>query len=100
MPGAVGASQDCRSGRARQRGAPRTVRGPVASDAVPDRRLAAAVGVMAGYFTDESLIRRVHREHAIALSGPRSLLMQAAHPVAFAGFFMSTGALEDPYPRL
>jgi uncharacterized protein (DUF2236 family) len=26
--------------------------------------------------------------------------MQAAHPVAFAGFFMSTGALEDPYPRL
>jgi uncharacterized protein (DUF2236 family) len=36
----------------------------------------------------------------VALSGPRALLMQAAHPVAFTGFFMSTGALEDPYSRL
>ena len=26
--------------------------------------------------------------------------MQAAHPVAFAGFFMSTGALDEPYERL
>lgn len=55
---------------------------------------------MAGYFTDRSIIRRVHREQVVALNGPRALLMQAAHPVAFAGFFMSTGALEDPYPRL
>jgi uncharacterized protein (DUF2236 family) len=55
---------------------------------------------VAGYFGDDSLIRRVHREHVVALSGPRALLMQAAHPVAFAGFFMSTGALDDPYARL
>ncbi len=55
---------------------------------------------MPGYFDDDSLIRRVHREHVVALSGPRALLMQAAHPVAFAGFFMSTGALDDPYARL
>jgi uncharacterized protein (DUF2236 family) len=55
---------------------------------------------MAGYFDEDSIIRRVHREQVVALSGPRALLMQAAHPVAFAGFFMSTGALEDPYPRL
>lgn len=55
---------------------------------------------MAGYFTDESMIRRIHREHVVALSGPRALLMQAAHPVAFAGFFMSTGALDRPYERL
>ncbi|MBV9715315.1 MAG: DUF2236 domain-containing protein [Solirubrobacterales bacterium] len=53
-----------------------------------------------GYFDDQSMIRRVHREHIIALSGPRALLMQAAQPVAFAGFFMSSGALEDPYARL
>ena len=46
------------------------------------------------------MIRRVHREQIIALSGPRALLMQAAHPVAFAGFFRSTGALDDPYARL
>ena len=55
---------------------------------------------MSGYFTDESMIRRVHRQHVVALSGARALLMQAAHPVAFAGFFMSTGALDRPYERL
>jgi uncharacterized protein (DUF2236 family) len=26
--------------------------------------------------------------------------MQAAHPVAFTGFFLSTGSLDDPYTRL
>jgi uncharacterized protein (DUF2236 family) len=52
------------------------------------------------YFDDSSLLRRVHREHVVALSGARALLMQAAHPVAFTGFFMSTGALGDPYARL
>ena len=46
------------------------------------------------------MIRRVHREQIVALGGPRALLMQAAQPVAFAGFFASTGALENPYPRL
>ncbi len=51
-------------------------------------------------FTDESLIRRVHREQVVALAGPRALLMMAAHPVAFEGFFMSTGDLDDPYARL
>ena len=46
------------------------------------------------------MLRRVHREQVVALAGPRALLMQAAQPVAFAGFFASTGALENPYPRL
>jgi uncharacterized protein (DUF2236 family) len=56
---------------------------------------------MAGsFFTDDSMIRRVQRESAVALSGPRTLLMQAAHPVAFAGFFAHTGALDEPYERL
>src|SRR4051794_41942323 len=53
-----------------------------------------------GYFTDDSMLRRVQREFVVAFAGPRALLMQAAHPVAFAGFFASTTALEDPYPRL
>jgi uncharacterized protein (DUF2236 family) len=53
-----------------------------------------------GFYDDRSMMRRVHREQVVALAGPRALLMQAAQPVAFAGFFMSTGALEDPYPRL
>ncbi len=52
------------------------------------------------YFTDDSMLRRVHREWAVALSAPRALLMQAAHPVAFAGFFASTTSLDAPYERL
>ena len=46
------------------------------------------------------MLRRVHREQIIALAGPRALLLMAAHPVAFAGFFAHTGALDDPYVRL
>jgi uncharacterized protein (DUF2236 family) len=52
------------------------------------------------YFDDTSMLRRVHREMAVAFSGPRALLMQAAHPVAFEGFFAHTGALDKPYERL
>ena len=52
------------------------------------------------YFDDTSMLRRVHREFAVALSGPRALLMQAAHPVAFEGFFAHSGALDEPYERL
>jgi len=55
---------------------------------------------MDGVFDDDAIIRRVHREHVMALAGPRALLMQAAHPVAFAGFFAHTGALDEPYERL
>jgi uncharacterized protein (DUF2236 family) len=46
------------------------------------------------------MLRVVHREFAVALSGQRALLMQATHPVAFAGFFAHTGALDEPYERL
>jgi uncharacterized protein (DUF2236 family) len=53
-----------------------------------------------GYFDDDAMLRRVHRENVVALSGPRALLMQAAHPVAFTGFFAHTGALDEPYERL
>jgi uncharacterized protein (DUF2236 family) len=52
------------------------------------------------FFTNESMIRQVQRESVVALSGPRTLLMQAAHPVAFTGFFAHTGAMDDPYARL
>ena len=55
---------------------------------------------MSGYFSESSIIRRVHKERVVAFSGARALLMQAAHPVAFAGFFASTSAISDPYPRL
>jgi uncharacterized protein (DUF2236 family) len=53
-----------------------------------------------GYFTDASVIRLVHRNRVMALAGPRALLMQAAHPIAFAGFLASTETLRDPHARL
>ena len=52
------------------------------------------------YFTDDSIIRRVYRERALALAGPRALLMQAAHPLAVAGLLAHTDSLERPYERL
>jgi uncharacterized protein (DUF2236 family) len=53
-----------------------------------------------GYFTDASLLRRVHRERVLALSGPRALQMQAAHPLAVTGLLAHSNALDDPYERL
>jgi uncharacterized protein (DUF2236 family) len=55
---------------------------------------------MQHYFDDSSLLRQVVGHRLTALSGPRALLVMAAHPVAFAGFFAHTGALDDPYARL
>jgi uncharacterized protein (DUF2236 family) len=54
----------------------------------------------AGYFTDESMLRRVNRERALALAGPRALLKQAAHPLAVAGLLSHSSALDEPYERL
>ncbi len=54
-----------------------------------------------GYFTDDSMLRRVHRERAIALSGPRALLMQAAHPLAVDRPAARTRPrMDEPYDRL
>jgi uncharacterized protein (DUF2236 family) len=55
---------------------------------------------MNSYFGPESLIRHVHRERAVALYGPRALLMQATHPLAVAGLLAHSSALDDPYDRL
>ncbi len=54
----------------------------------------------AGYFDSASMLRVVHREQIVALYGARALLMQATHPVAFAGFFAHTGSMDEPYERL
>jgi uncharacterized protein (DUF2236 family) len=53
-----------------------------------------------GYFDDDSILRRVHRERAVALSGPRALLMQAAHPLAVFGLLAHSASLDEPYERL
>ena len=55
---------------------------------------------MEQYFDDSSLLREIVGHRLTGLSGPRALLVMAAHPVAFAGFFAHTGALDDPYARL
>src|SRR5918997_3859375 len=55
---------------------------------------------MASYFTDDSMLRRVHRERAVALAGPRALLMQAAHPLAVRGLLAHSTAVDEPYDRL
>src|SRR3712207_5609340 len=55
---------------------------------------------MAEHFTDASPIRHVYRERAMALAGPRALLMQAAHPLAVSGLLAHSSALEEPYERL
>jgi uncharacterized protein (DUF2236 family) len=53
-----------------------------------------------GYFTDSSMMRIVHRERAVALSGPRALLMQATHPLAVSGLLAHSTAVDEPYDRL
>jgi uncharacterized protein (DUF2236 family) len=55
---------------------------------------------MASYFGDDSMVRRVHRELVVAFAGPRALLLQATHPVAFSALFAHTSALDEPYERL
>ncbi len=55
---------------------------------------------MAGYFNDGSMLRVVHRERALALYGPRALLMQAAHPVAVEGLLAHSSGIAEPYDRL
>jgi uncharacterized protein (DUF2236 family) len=52
------------------------------------------------YFDDDSMLRRFNRERALVLSGPRSLLMQAAHPLAVEGLLAHTDSLDAPYERL
>ena len=65
------------------------------------RTLAAGMPGLSYLHRRRSLLRRVHRELGRGPGGPvAALLMQAAHPVAFAGFFAHTGALDDPYGDL
>jgi uncharacterized protein (DUF2236 family) len=52
------------------------------------------------YFRDDSMLRRLNRERVMALSGPRALLMQAAHPLAVSGLLAHSSALDAPYERL
>jgi uncharacterized protein (DUF2236 family) len=52
------------------------------------------------YFEDDSMLRRVQGERMLMISGPRALLMQAAHPLAVEGLLAHTANLDAPYERL
>lgn len=62
--------------------------------------VAQPTGLDDGYFHSGSMIRRIHGERAVAISGARALLMQAAHPLAVFGLLSHSSALEEPYDRL
>src|SRR4051794_25916130 len=66
----------------------------------PSLRCVTMLLSMSGYFNDGSMLRRIHRERAVALSGPRALLMQAAHPLAVSGLLAHSTAVDEPYDRL
>src|SRR5919201_756083 len=53
-----------------------------------------------GYFTDDSVIRRVSREVLLLLGGGRALLMQVAHPLVAAGVANHSDYRENPWRRL
>jgi uncharacterized protein (DUF2236 family) len=55
-----------------------------------------------GYFPRESsVLRRVHGERVVGiLYGQRALLVQATHPLAFAGLTANTQGLDAPFRRL
>ena len=59
-----------------------------------------AVEAGAPLFNDQSMLRVVHREQVMILAGGRALLLMAAHPVVFEGFFAATAAKGDPFARL
>ncbi len=46
------------------------------------------------------MLRRVQGERMVMISGPRALMMQAAHPLAVEGLLAHTTGLDEPYERL
>ena len=55
---------------------------------------------MDSYFSPDSMLRRVQGERTLMISGPRALMMQAAHPLAVEGLLAHTSGLDEPYERL
>src|SRR5256885_16996309 len=60
------------------------------------------VRVDAGYFPrGESVLRRVHGARIVGFAyGQRALIMQATHPLAFAGLMANTNGAANPFERL
>jgi uncharacterized protein (DUF2236 family) len=55
---------------------------------------------MDGYYAKGSLTRRLTKERALLLGGPRALVLQLAHPLVGAGVAEHSGFAADPLSRL
>ncbi len=55
---------------------------------------------MDGYYAPDSITRRLTRERAMLLGGPRALLLQLAHPLVAAGVADHSSFAADPLARL
>ena len=54
-----------------------------------------------GYFSDDSMIRRVMRKRAVGLTyGQRALVIGAVHPLLYVGTAENTQHRTTPYTRL
>lgn len=53
-----------------------------------------------GFFPADSMIRRLHSERLIAISGVRALLLQSCDPLAVVGFDRHSEIFSDPQKRL
>jgi uncharacterized protein (DUF2236 family) len=57
-------------------------------------------GEVDGFFTADSMVRRLHRERLVLFSGVRALLMQACDPLGVIGFQRHSVIFDDPQARL
>ena len=53
-----------------------------------------------GFFSPDSMVRKLHRERLVLFSGMRALLMQACDPLAVVGFQRHSIIFDDPQTRL
>lgn len=53
-----------------------------------------------GFFSPDSMVRRLHRERLVLFSGVRALLMQACDPLAVVGFQRHSIIFDNPQLRL
>lgn len=61
---------------------------------------ASRAGEVDGFFSADSMVRRLHRERLVLFSGVRALLMQACDPLGVVGFQRHSVIFDDPQARL
>ena len=64
------------------------------------RDAVATAAEVDGFFPADSMIRRLHSQRIVAISGVRALLMQACDPLAVVGFDRHSVIFSDPRKRL